>query len=703
MARLTRMLLLALLGCALLAAPASATHVACDDAITQDTTLDSDLLNCSGDGLRITGNDITVDFAGHTLDGTRAGNGVSAERDVQRFTLVRGTIREFHDGVYNDDPHATLLSMRILDNADYGVEAYGGGAAVRDSVFTGNDVGTWEASPITGSTFTGNRVAAITLSEGVGTITDNEVRRNGAGILVGEGDGIVARNVVTDNPGGGISWSFSGEGSIRENLVARNGVGISVFTFAEPAVEHNTVLRNRSHGIFGRWADGQGSVVTGNTIQRNGGNGIFVTGFAPCPELRDNDLERNGRDGIFVDNLGDSRECDALRVTGNAASRNAADGIRVADNTGPVLVEANRAHHNGDDGIDIDPQAGFAATAVWSPDGQQLAFSTDPASGGLPFGAGLYVSAPDGSGSLRLAAGEHPDWSPDGQRIVFAARSTELGVYTIRPDGTGLVKVAPSTSRPSYPTWSPDGQTILYDDAATIFTVPASGATPTALTSGTPANNAEWSPDGSRILFESSPFILGDGNLYLTDPSGSPATLLATGHSATWAPDGSHIVFVRNGDLFVIGADGTGLRPLTSGSPNDSLPSWSPDGTAIAFPRDGVVAAGVYLVEPDGTDLHRIAAGGQPAQIHGQAPPDWSRDSTRIAFDDGGRLWLVRRDGSGLTRLTLPGNPLVTLPANTAGHNRDLGIEAAPGVVDGGGNRARHNGDPRQCVNVGCR
>lgn len=40
---------------------------------------------------------------------------------------------------------------------------------------------------------------------------------------------------------------------------------------------------------------------------------------------------------------------------------------------------------------------------------------------------------------------------------------------------------------------------------------------------------------------------------------------------------------------------------------------------------------------------------------------------------------------------------------NTAIDNGDLGIEALPGVTDGGRNRARRNGNPLQCVNVACR
>ena len=42
------------------------------------------------------------------------------------------------------------------------------------------------------------------------------------------------------------------------------------------------------------------------------------------------------------------------------------------------------------------------------------------------------------------------------------------------------------------------------------------------------------------------------------------------------------------------------------------------------------------------------------------------------------------------------------LTANRAQHNGDLGIKAVPGALDGGGNVARNNGDPRGCAHVAC-
>jgi parallel beta-helix repeat protein len=48
-------------------------------------------------------------------------------------------------------------------------------------------------------------------------------------------------------------------------------------------------------------------------------------------------------------------------------------------------------------------------------------------------------------------------------------------------------------------------------------------------------------------------------------------------------------------------------------------------------------------------------------------------------------------------------HPATTLTKNTANNNGDLGIEAVAGVKDGGGNTARGNGNPAQCVNVRCK
>jgi parallel beta-helix repeat protein len=48
-------------------------------------------------------------------------------------------------------------------------------------------------------------------------------------------------------------------------------------------------------------------------------------------------------------------------------------------------------------------------------------------------------------------------------------------------------------------------------------------------------------------------------------------------------------------------------------------------------------------------------------------------------------------------------SPSTRLARNRATRNADLGIQAVRGVIDGGGNVARHNGDRRQCTHIACK
>ena len=86
------------------ASSALASHVACGDTITTDTTLDSDLVNCPNNGIIIGANNITLDLNGHTIDGDATpvdpcpegeacDVGVLNRAGYDRLTIVGGTIR----------------------------------------------------------------------------------------------------------------------------------------------------------------------------------------------------------------------------------------------------------------------------------------------------------------------------------------------------------------------------------------------------------------------------------------------------------------------------------------------------------------------------------------------------------------------------------------------------------------------------------
>jgi acylaminoacyl-peptidase len=103
------------------------------------------------------------------------------------------------------------------------------------------------------------------------------------------------------------------------------------------------------------------------------------------------------------------------------------------------------------------------------------------------------------------------------------------------------------------------------------------------------------------------------------------------------SPDGKRIVYVRqfcdimndqrHSNLWIINADGSGHRPLTTGNFNDSSPRWSPDGTQLLYisNRDG--RAQIY---------RRFMDSGESAKVTnlttGPGGVGWSPDGKWISF-----------------------------------------------------------------------
>jgi YD repeat-containing protein len=131
-------------------------------------------------------------------------------------------------------------------------------------------------------------------------------------------------------------------------------------------------------------------------------------------------------------------------------------------------------------------------------------------------------------------------------------------------------------------------------------------------------------------------------------PGGGVSTATSTSSSSRPAGAAPHragrIVFSTMDDIYVVNADGTGLRQLTKGPAAEFDPSWSPDGHKIAYRAErGQQSADIYVMNADGSAQRRIASGLSPA---------WSPDGALIAYaDDQGSISVMGPDGSASRRV----------------------------------------------------
>ena len=281
---------------------------------------------------------------------------------------------------------------------------------------------------------------------------------------------------------------------------------------------------------------------------------------------------------------------------------------------------------------------GFKPT--WSPEGRELAFTTENADLDPQNTLGLsslwIVDVASGQErQLAQVDAVLPSWSPHGHRIAYTTRgaiagSTRLDIWTVDRSGAAPVAVTTDGAPNWNPVWAPDGRHLYFVSGRggpiNLWRVPideASGrptGTPEAVTTPSPfVAHLTISSDGTRIAYSS---ILRSRNIQklAIDPTtGTPAaepSWITTG-SRLWAnpdpsPDGKWVVFYSSvqpeGDLYVARTDGTGLRQLTSGAdPIDRMPRWSPDGQWIAFHSIRGKDQYLWKIRPDGSERQQLS------------------------------------------------------------------------------------------------
>jgi Tol biopolymer transport system component len=189
-----------------------------------------------------------------------------------------------------------------------------------------------------------------------------------------------------------------------------------------------------------------------------------------------------------------------------------------------------------------------------------------------------------------------------------------------------------STSQPTAtPSASPSGSAAIVQAGTIVFakgtpekydtySIATDGTGVKRLTKGAAAEPSGWSPDGKQILYMSG------GQTWIMKANGSDKRRLTSGDRGaiwpTFSPDAKRIAFcntfhVSTNDglppahVWVMDADGGNPRQVTRGNGNDFFPAWGPDGR-IYFLHKGPLRTwssldgDVYSVRPDGKDLKRV-------------------------------------------------------------------------------------------------
>jgi Tol biopolymer transport system component len=152
-----------------------------------------------------------------------------------------------------------------------------------------------------------------------------------------------------------------------------------------------------------------------------------------------------------------------------------------------------------------------------------------------------------------------------------------------------------------------------------------------------------WSPDGTKLLFSAFPSF-GLADIYVMNANGTGVRQLTDGlaaWSASWSPDGSKIAYKKanagnaaDGELWTMNADGSGKTQITHDGCAKLNLDWgrtAGGASKIAFIGSCPSVWGLYLINPDGSGLQHVDSV-SPEAAGGTQALDWSPDGTRIVL-----------------------------------------------------------------------
>jgi TolB protein len=282
---------------------------------------------------------------------------------------------------------------------------------------------------------------------------------------------------------------------------------------------------------------------------------------------------------------------------------------------------------------------GENAEAYFSPDGRELVFQSTRE--GIECDQ-IFAVRVDGTNLRRVSSGEGRTtcayFTPDQQHVVYA--STHLGgracpprpdfsrgyvwpvydtydIFKARADGTRLTRLTATPGYDAEATIGPDGRivfTSVRDGDMEIYSMNADGGDVRRLTNRPgPDGGPFFSRDGKQVVFRGRPLsagaelddyraLLREGlwrptslEIFVMNADGSNLRQVTSLGGASFAPyfspDGSKIIFSSNHhnprgrdfELWLVNVDGSGLERVTWNESFDGFPMFSPDGTTLVF------------------------------------------------------------------------------------------------------------------------
>jgi TolB protein len=244
-----------------------------------------------------------------------------------------------------------------------------------------------------------------------------------------------------------------------------------------------------------------------------------------------------------------------------------------------------------------------------------------------------------------------PDLSPDGSTVVWdSTRDGGRKAIYAMDLATGSVRALTSTAESeasAAPAWSPDGKRIAFlslpeagtDWVLSVMNDDGSRVRRVAQVRSDDPLRPTWSPDGKRLAFASlSKGSKGTLHISVVNVDGSGRRQLTRGngeYEPNWSPVGNVIAYFAKQGVWVMGADGSEARRITTGNLSAFQPTWSPDGTQIAYVNEA----------PGHTEIFVVAAGGKRARPHrvttalghqSDEAPSWSAAPTAAVTGEGG-------------------------------------------------------------------